>query len=144
MKHGQIIPLRESCGDTPCGAILISVENAVVRLDGWVISLSHKRIAGAMAWLDPGCRDVANALEVAPPEQDGDNEIVEALSLVLEMDPMIPDSGQIRVRSINREVSLDGAVSSMAEKQRAEQDAWSLFGVDNVKNHLSVASQGSL
>jgi len=44
----------------------------------------------------PGCRDVVDGLEVKPPEQDNDDELSDALSLVLEVDPMIPtrpDSG---------------------------------------------------
>jgi osmotically-inducible protein OsmY len=91
-----------------------------------------------LAWWTPGCRDVVNALEVLPPEQDNDDEVSDALSLVLEMDPLIPDPGQIRVHTRNYVVTLDGLVATQAEKDRAEQDAWCLFAVDNVINQLAV------
>ena len=107
-------------------------------LDGWVISLSHKRLAGVLAWWVPGCRDVVNGLEVLPPEQDNDDEVSDALSLVLEMDPMIPHPEQIRVETHDHVVTLQGLVNTETEKIRAEQDAWYLFAVDNVINRLAV------
>jgi osmotically-inducible protein OsmY len=119
--------------------MLVSVKDGVVTLDGWVISLSHKRMAGVLAWWVPGCRDVVDALEVLPPEQDNDDEVSDALSLVLEMDPMIPHPDQIRIRTQNYVVTLDGLVGTQTEKDRAEQDAWCLFAVDKVINHLAVS-----
>jgi osmotically-inducible protein OsmY len=43
------------------------VTDGVVLLEGHVISQSHLRFAGALAWWTPGRRDVINALEVRPP-----------------------------------------------------------------------------
>jgi osmotically-inducible protein OsmY len=93
-----------------------------------------------LAWWVPGCRDVVDALEVLPPEQDNDDEVSDALSLVLEMDPMIPHPGQIRILTRNYVVTLEGLAGSEAEKTRAEQDAWCLFAVDRVINHLAVGT----
>jgi len=93
MKKGQTVNLQEITDDNASGDILIGVKEGVVTLDGWVISLSHKRLAGVLAWWVPGCRDVLDGLEVLPPEQDNDDEVSDALSLVLEMDPMIPHPG---------------------------------------------------
>lgn len=139
LKQGQTITLQEARGEDASGDILVSVKEGVVTLDGWVISLSHKRMAGVLAWWAPGCRDVVDAVEVLPPEQDNDDEVSDALSLVLEMDPMIPHPGQIRVHTRNYVVTLEGLVGSEAEKNRAEQDAWCLFAVDKVINHLAVS-----
>jgi hypothetical protein len=139
MKKGETVTLQEIRDDNASGDMLVSVENGVVTLDGWVISLSHKRMAGVLAWWVPGCRDVVDALEVVPPEQDNDDEVSDALSLVLELDPMIPHPDQIRVRTQNYVVTLEGLVSTQAEKERAEQDAWCLFAVDKVINHLAVS-----
>jgi osmotically-inducible protein OsmY len=36
-------------------------------------------------------------------------------------------------------VTLDGLVATQTEKDRAEQDAWCLFAVDNVINQLAVS-----
>jgi hypothetical protein len=99
MKKGQTLTVQEIRDDNASGDMLVSVKDGVVTLDGWVISLSHKRMAGVLAWWVPGCRDVVDALEVQPPEQDNDDEVSDALSLVLEMDPMIPHPEQIRVRT---------------------------------------------
>jgi osmotically-inducible protein OsmY len=139
IRKGQTVTRREALGDDSSGDILVAVSEGVVTLDGWVISLSHKRMAGVLAWWVPGCRDVVDALEVSPPEQDNDDEVSDALSLVLEMDPMIPDPGQIRVSTRNYVVTLEGLVATQTEKSRAEQDAWSLFAVDKVVNQLAVS-----
>ena len=138
MKKGQATTLQEVRSEDTSGYILASVKDWVVTLDGWVISLSHKRLAGALAWWVPGCRDVVDALEVLPPEQDNDDEVSDALSLVLEMDPMIPQPGQIRIHTDHYVVTLEGLVGSETEKNRAEQDAWSLFAVDKVVNRIAV------
>ena len=140
MRKGQALTLQEARSEDASGDILASVKDGVVTLDGWVISLSHKRLAGVLAWWVPGCRDVLDALEVLPPEQDNDDEVSEALSLVLEMDPMIPHPGQIRVRTDHRVVTLEGVVGSQTESDRAEQDAWCLFAVDRVINRLAVSA----
>lgn len=139
LKQGQTLTLQEARGEDASGDILVSVKDGVVTLDGWVISLSHKRMAGVLAWWAPGCRDVVNALEVVPPEQDNDDEVSDALLLVLEMDPMIPDPSQIRVHTRNYVVTLDGLVGTETEKNRVEQDAWCLFAVDRVVNQLAVS-----
>lgn len=138
MKKGHTLTLQEIRDNDASGDILASVKDGVVTLDGWVISLSHKRLAGVLAWWVPGCRDVVDGLEVLPPEQDNDDEVSDALSLVLEMDPMIPDPGQIRIHTDHYVVTLDGLVDSQTERDRAEQDAWCLFAVDKVINRLAV------
>ncbi len=138
MKKGQPFTLQDVSAEDASGDILVAVEAGVVTLDGWVISLSHKRLAGVLAWWVPGCRDVVDALEVLPPEQDGDDEISDALSLVLEMDPMIPHPEQIRAQTHDYVVTLQGLVATQTEKDRAEQDAWCLFAVDNVINQIAV------
>jgi osmotically-inducible protein OsmY len=137
-KKGQIVNLQEGGAEDASGDIQVSVKDAVVTLNGWAISLSHKRLAGVLAWWVPGCRDVVDGLEVRPPEQDNDDELSDALSLVLEMDPLIPHPDQIRVQTRDHVITLEGLVGSQLEKSRAEQDAWCLFDVDRVVNHLAV------
>jgi len=138
IRKGETLTLREAGGEDASGDLLVSVKNGVVTLDGWLLSLSHKRMAGVLAWWAPGCRDVVNAVEVQPPEQDNDDEVSDALTLVLEMDPMIPDPGQIRIQTHNYVVTLDGLVANQTEKDRVEQDAWCLFAVDKVINQLAL------
>jgi osmotically-inducible protein OsmY len=133
---GQLETLRES-GAVPSGAVEIDVVDGVVTLSGQVISLSHKRLAGVLAWWARGCRDVVNGLEVVPPEEDNDDEIADALRLVLESDPYV-HADQIGIGAHDRVVTLEGRVTSDGERERAERDAWCLFAVDKVVNHIEV------
>lgn len=128
--------LREA-GHDASGAIEIAVTDGVVRLTGYVISLSHKRLAGVLAWWARGCRDVENDLEVVPTEEDNDDEIADGLRLVFECDPYV-HADQIAIGCRNGEVILEGEVSSEDERQRAEMDAWCLYAVDRVTNHIRV------
>ena len=124
--------------DNPSGMIVVSVEDGVITLDGEVISLSHKRFAGVLAWWTPGCRDVVNGLEVVPPEQDNDDEVADALRLVWEKDPLLFNADQLRASVRNYIVNLEGQVPKETEKNAAELDAWYLFGVDRVVNRIEV------
>ena len=112
-------------------------DEGVVLLEGQAPSLSHKRLAGALAWWVPGSRDVLNCLEVVPTEEDNDGEITDAVKLILDKDPFVDDV-QILVITRNRVVTLEGVVRSEGEKDMAEFDAWFAFGVDKVINNIQV------
>jgi osmotically-inducible protein OsmY len=132
---GQWEPARTS--DEPTGTIDLQVEDGVVTLDGSVVGLGLKRLAGVLAWWVPGSRDVVNGIAVTPPEDDDDDEISDAVRLALEKDPMI-DPSQIRVTTRNAVVTLQGQVPTESERDAAEFDAWYIFGVDKVINHIRV------
>lgn len=136
MSSGRLEVLRDASVD-PSGAIDIAVEDGVIMLSGHVISLSHKRLAGVLAWWARGCRDVDNALEIRPAEEDNDEEVVEAMRLVLETDPLV-HAEQIAVGSRNFVITLNGVVSSEDERRRAELDAWFLHGVRGVVNEIEI------
>jgi osmotically-inducible protein OsmY len=118
--------------------IEISVTDGVILLEGSVISQSHLRFAGALAWWTPGRRDVINALEVRPAYEDRDDEVAEVMRLVLEADPEL-DSDQIRTNCSDKVVILEGSVPTEQQKRRAELDAWSLFAIKGVVNRLRVS-----
>ncbi len=117
--------------------IEIDVKDGVIDIEGTVGSLSHKRLAGVLAWWVPGSMDVINSLEVAPPEADSDEELKEALELILEKDPLV-DAGAITVKAGNWAVELQGIVKSEAEREAAGHDAWYVWGVNDVKNNIKV------
>jgi osmotically-inducible protein OsmY len=94
---------------------------------------------GVLAWWVPGCRDVVNGIAVIPDEQDSDDEIVDAVRLVLEMDPMLK-AESITVHARDAVVTLDGAVRTAEGRHQAELDAWCVFGVEAVVNQLRVQS----
>ena len=133
----QVRPLREP--DGAAGSVTVGVEGGVATLDGEVPSLSHKRLAGVLAWWVPGTRDVVNGLEVVPPEADDDGEICDAVRIALEKDPLV-DAGRIQVGAHRSVVTLGGVVPSEPEREMAEQDAWCVFGVDDVVNRIAVGA----
>jgi osmotically-inducible protein OsmY len=123
--------------ETTLGRIGISVHAGVVTLDGSVPSLAHRRLAGVLAWWIPGVRDVVNGLEVAPDEEDGDDEITDAVRLALEMDPLV-DAGEVAVSTRQAVVELRGVVRSDVQRRAAERDAWCVLGVNDVRSELLV------
>jgi osmotically-inducible protein OsmY len=121
----------------PPWSIELRVTDGIVTLDGEVPSLSHKRLAGVLAWWVPGSRDVINGLGVEPPEDDNEGEILDALRLVLEKNPLV-DASQVAATCTGATITLRGLVGSDRQKDLVELDAWYLFGVDKVVNELEV------
>lgn len=122
---------------SPSGAVDVRVAEGIVTLDGEVAGLGQKRLAGALAWWVPGSRDVVNGLGVSPPEEDNDDEITDAVRLVLEKDPFV-NADQLRVTTHDAIVTLDGIVPTESERDMAEHDAWYVFGVENVVDRIMV------
>ncbi len=137
LVKGRAEQLREVPVRDASGAIEVGVKDGVVTLEGTVISLSHKRVAGVLAWWTTGCRDVVNSIDVQPGEEDNDAEVVDALQIVLEMDPFV-QAEQIRASCRDYVVTLDGYVRSEDERRRVENNAWCLFAVDRVVNRIEV------
>lgn len=136
LRKGRIEPVREVAQE-PRGAIRVSVIDGVVLLDDHVTSLTQKRLAGVLAWWVPGSRDVINGMEVIPDQPDSDQELAKAVRIVLKEDPFI-NGDRIRVTARQAVVTLAGEVPSEPQKEMAEFDAWYVFGVDQVVNHLEV------
>lgn len=119
------------------GSIEASVKAGVVTLRGTVVSLAYKRLAGVLAWWAPGCRDVVNAVAIEPPETDNDDEIHEAIGLVLDKDPLV-HSDQVTSRVRDGRVVLRGLVATNEEKHMIETDVWYIDGVRDVVNEIDV------
>jgi osmotically-inducible protein OsmY len=135
-SKGKTETVRESTVE-PHGVIEVSVADGVVLLDDHIPSLAQKRLAGVLAWWVPGSRDVINGMAVEPPEEDDDDEMTEAVRMVLEKDRFV-NADQIHVSTRNSMVTLEGVVRTEAQKEMAEFDAWYVFGVDKVVNKLEV------
>ncbi len=117
--------------------INIEVNDGVVDLEGEAPSLTHKRLAGVLAWWVPGTTDVINSMVVVPPEEDSDDELADAVRQVLEKDRLV-DASSITVSVKDWTVTLDGVTGSAAEKDAAENDAWYVWGVNDVTNNIRV------
>lgn len=133
---GKVETVRASTAEHH-GVVEVSVEDGVVLLDDHVPSLAQKRLAGVLAWWVPGSRDVVNGMAVDPREEDDDDEVTEAVRMVLEKDRFL-NADQIRASTKNSVVTLEGIVRTEAQKEMAEFDAWYVFGVDKVVNKLEV------
>ncbi len=118
------------------GEIIVSVEApGRVYLGGRVGSLSHRRLAGVLAWWVPGSVDVANHLEVVPPEADNDGELLDAVELVLEKDHAV-DTADVTLACRDAVITLAGGIPTGRQKFLAECDAWYVEGVRDVVNEL--------
>ncbi|MEO5955142.1 MAG: BON domain-containing protein [Nitrospiraceae bacterium] len=122
---------------TPQGMIDLTVTDGVVLLKGQVTSLIQKRLASVLAWWVPEIRDVVNGLEVVPLQEDSDEEIANAVRLVLDKDRFV-NAERIRVTVTQAVVTLEGGAPSAPQEEMAELDAWYVLGVDKVDNRLEV------
>lgn len=115
----------------------VETADAVVRLEGRMPSLNHRRLAEVLAWWIPGVTDVDNRVVVEPAEEDNDGEISEALRLVIERDRGL-NADEINAVVKNAEATLAGRVGSGEQAERAVLDCWYVPGVHNVRNELQV------
>ncbi len=132
----ELVPIR-GVPNKATGSIEIEVADGIVTLNGFLPSLTGKRLAGVLAWSVPGVRDVVNGIAVEPPEEDAPIRIEEAVRVALAKDPFV-DASQIRVGARERTVRLTGLVKSDEARRAAEADAWYVFGVDDVINEIEV------
>lgn len=135
---GRLETIHETSDDEPAGSIEFGVADGVLSLTGAVLSLSHKRMLEALAWWTPGCRNVVNQLVVKPAEDDNDDELADAIRLVFEMDPMV-HADQISIRIEDGTVTLAGVLKREEERRLAEMDAWSVWGVQDVRNEIQLS-----
>ena len=115
----------------------VGARGCVVRLDGQVGSLSHRRLAEVIAWWVPGSCDVHNHVRVKPAEKDNDGEISDAVLMVLEKDPLL-HAETISAHTHDRVVTLQGSVHSDEQRRMAIYDCWYVPGVHDVHDRLQV------
>ena len=120
--------------------IMVEVADGTITLKGSVGSLSHRKLAETLMWWIHSCERVDNLLDVTPAEEETDNELNDAVQIVLEKDPLV-HAGQLRVGTAAGVVHLDGLVATSEERAFAELDAWTVAGVSDVLNRLEVQGQ---
>lgn len=137
LKSKDGVEMLREIADEPGGHIQIQVRDGVVTLAGHVLSLSHSRLAEVLTWWTRGCEAVVNQLDVVPAEQDTDDEVADAVHIVLEKDPVVPAT-QLTVTVNQGTVTLAGYVANHEEKKFALLDAWYVPGVWNVVDHIQT------
>ena len=118
------------------GRVSLEVSAGVVRLEGEVPSLSHKRLAGVLAQRVPGCRQLLNLL-VARDDRDSEETLANAVRLAVARIPGV-DPAHVRVRARGQTILLDGMVFTPQAAVAVERDARNVLGVDTVENRLQV------
>jgi len=121
----------------PRGRLILEVRDGVVTLNGAAPSLVRKRLAGTLAWRVARVRDVVNGLAVEPPEEDGPDQLEEAVREALDGHPLFDDT-QVKVGAFGDAVRLTGLVHSDDARAAAEAEAWRVLGVDEVVNAIAV------
>ncbi len=133
----QIETIRTDRSEWGDHRIEIEVRGGTVILSGNVLSLTHRRLAEVLAWWAAGCEAVENLLHVVPKERETDDELADAVRLVMEKDPLVrPD--QVLIRAEQGVVILEGSVASEEERHLAVQDAWYVPGVQDVVDRIQV------
>lgn len=127
----------EADGGIDANRLIVTVQDGVVTLKGTQDALTKKRLAGLVAWWTAGTMDVRNEIDIDPPESDSDAEITDALRLAFEKDPLL-DALRYQVSTRHGVVYLNGIASSPVARQAAEDDAWAIWGVQDVHNQISL------
>lgn len=117
--------------------IVVSSTGSTVHLEGKVHSLSHRRLAEVLTWWVPGTSRIENRIHLKPAEQDSDDELADAVGLVLERDPSL-DSSQIKAAVHNKTVILEGAIRNNVHRTIAIRDCWMIPGVHGVDDRIQL------
>lgn len=115
----------------------VHVENGIVFLSGIVGSTSEKNQAYLLAAEVRGVKAVENRIEVQFATKRPDAVIRKDVMAKLAQDVYLAGS-QISVETKNGNVTLTGDLGTVFEKERAGQDAASIFNVNGVKNDIAV------
>jgi osmotically-inducible protein OsmY len=122
----------------PAGQIRVAVHNGIIELSGEV-QRGAERAAAEAAVLDlPGVVDVRNAISIAaspPPATGIESAIREAF-----LTDATKAAADIAVWMEGSLARLTGTVPTSDYRQLAEKAAWSVPGVDEVRNELRVGS----
>ena len=124
----------------------VDTTNAIATLTGKVPTPDARDVAGTIVADTSGVRDVRNLLTVDPnmrPKEESarlarrvaDLETQTALSEALNESPEL-DGARVRVRVVDGVATLDGVVSSEAQKDRAGELARTFPGVQRLSNRL--------
>jgi hyperosmotically inducible protein len=121
--------------------VAVTVERGFVTLKGEVPSYQAKTTATEDAYLVCGVKFVDNQITIAYPTFPSDNDLKENVETTLDWDYDI-DSTKITVSVDEGRVKLLGTVDAYWKKLLAEDDAFNLTGVLDVKNELAIVTTG--
>ncbi len=110
--------------------ISVAVDEATVQLEGVVESWQERAVAARLAMGVAGVAEVDNQLQVAKPEERGDNEIATDIRAAFRWNVYLQDN-EIEVTVDDGAARLSGSVGSAYEKDLAVSEAW-VVGVESL------------
>jgi osmotically-inducible protein OsmY len=122
--------------------IAVSVDDAVVALNGYVHSYAEKLAAERDAKRIYGVKGVANDIEVKPGIALTDPEIARNAVTALETHVSVPDD-RIKLTVKDRWITLEGDVEWQYQKGAAEAAVKNLSGVRGVTNQIVIKTRVS-
>jgi osmotically-inducible protein OsmY len=120
----------------PTDAVRVKLEEGWITLEGRVAAPYQRKAAEEAVRCLTGVRGVSNFVDISPSLQAGD--VQEASRLAFERSATL-DASKIEVGLDGATVTLRGTVRSMAEREDAEEAAWSGHGISDVDNLLVIS-----
>lgn len=121
--------------------VAVTVEDGCVTLSGKVPSVHTKYVAAEDAYSVNGVKSVKNFLTVEYPKIPTDKDMKEGVEDTLGWDFDL-DARKITVSVHNGKVKLLGTVDEYWKKLLAEDDAFRINGVTDIRNELAIVSTG--
>jgi osmotically-inducible protein OsmY len=122
----------------PRGSVQASVHDHVITLSGMVHWQYQREAAQQAVATLPGVTGVHNMITIKPTVELSGSDAKVRITAALVRNAQL-DARRIHIDVTAGKIRLTGSVSSLAERQQAEQAAWFTPGVTHVANELSLA-----
>lgn len=129
--------LLSGSGLVDANGINVQCLDGVVLMNGTVSSLDEQRRAEECAWGVRGVIEIRDRLVVSPAVHRTDREILEEIRGILSMDPRL-DLATLKIQVVDRVVTLEGNVTSLAQRSLAEAIVHCSRSAVGVHNRISV------